>query len=194
MKGRAAGQERHGAQGRDRTTDTAIFSRMLYQLSYLGTSSHGGLGAAVYSQAGRPCPPRFAVRLRAARPCNWPKAGRVRLSPKGGDGRPHEGTLTARKHGNIPNRRLRPPACGPGWRRSSTASGSGRHPGSAPNRTAGRPRSKACRRSDTALRLPCPSRNRPAAQLAFNQPKRTGNPSPPSRVTVSYSGKPTILV
>jgi hypothetical protein len=33
---------------------------MLYQLSYLGTSSRGGLGAAVYSQAGQPCPPRFA--------------------------------------------------------------------------------------------------------------------------------------
>ena len=28
----------NGAQGRDRTTDTAIFSRMLYQLSYLGLS------------------------------------------------------------------------------------------------------------------------------------------------------------
>ena len=28
--------ELNGAQGRDRTTDTAIFSRMLYQLSYLG--------------------------------------------------------------------------------------------------------------------------------------------------------------
>ena len=28
--------ERDGAQGRNRTTDTAIFSRMLYQLSYLG--------------------------------------------------------------------------------------------------------------------------------------------------------------
>jgi hypothetical protein len=28
-----------GAQGRDRTADTAIFSRMLYQLSYLGTSA-----------------------------------------------------------------------------------------------------------------------------------------------------------
>ena len=28
----------NGAQGRDRTTDTAIFSRMLYQLSYLGIS------------------------------------------------------------------------------------------------------------------------------------------------------------
>ncbi len=29
-------QKFNGAQGRDRTTDTAIFSRMLYQLSYLG--------------------------------------------------------------------------------------------------------------------------------------------------------------
>ncbi len=28
-----------GAQGRNRTTDTAIFSRMLYQLSYLGVST-----------------------------------------------------------------------------------------------------------------------------------------------------------
>ena len=27
----------NGAQGRNRTTDTAIFSRMLYQLSYLGS-------------------------------------------------------------------------------------------------------------------------------------------------------------
>jgi hypothetical protein len=32
-------QEKTGAQRRDRTTDTAIFSRMLYQLSYLGTGS-----------------------------------------------------------------------------------------------------------------------------------------------------------
>ena len=30
-----------GAQGRSRTTDTAIFSRMLYQLSYLGTGRGG---------------------------------------------------------------------------------------------------------------------------------------------------------
>jgi hypothetical protein len=29
-------QEDDGAQGRNRTADTAIFSRMLYQLSYLG--------------------------------------------------------------------------------------------------------------------------------------------------------------
>lgn len=36
-----------GAQGRNRTTDTAIFSRMLYQLSYLG------IRVAAHS----PCPP-----------------------------------------------------------------------------------------------------------------------------------------
>jgi hypothetical protein len=30
------GEKVAGAQGRNRTTDTAIFSRMLYQLSYLG--------------------------------------------------------------------------------------------------------------------------------------------------------------
>ena len=34
---RNKGDEGNGAQGRNRTTDTAIFSRMLYQLSYLGT-------------------------------------------------------------------------------------------------------------------------------------------------------------
>ena len=32
-----------GAQGRNRTTDTAIFSRMLYQLSYLGILVAGGI-------------------------------------------------------------------------------------------------------------------------------------------------------
>ena len=34
-------EERSGAQGRNRTTDTAIFSRVLYQLSYLGTAPDG---------------------------------------------------------------------------------------------------------------------------------------------------------
>ena len=32
-------QNGNGAQGRNRTTDTAIFNRMLYQLSYLGAKS-----------------------------------------------------------------------------------------------------------------------------------------------------------
>jgi hypothetical protein len=35
-----------GAQGRDRTTDTAIFSRMLYQLSYLGAAPAQGPASA----------------------------------------------------------------------------------------------------------------------------------------------------
>ena len=37
-----------GAQGRDRTTDTVIFSHVLYQLSYLGAEppSCGGLASA----------------------------------------------------------------------------------------------------------------------------------------------------
>ena len=34
----------NGAQGRNRTTDTAIFSRMLYQLSYLGDAREAGAG------------------------------------------------------------------------------------------------------------------------------------------------------
>ena len=29
--------EKNGAQGRNRTTDTVIFSHVLYQLSYLGS-------------------------------------------------------------------------------------------------------------------------------------------------------------
>ncbi len=41
-----SGERQGGAQGRNRTTDTAIFSRMLYQLSYLG---------AVTDLAIRPC-------------------------------------------------------------------------------------------------------------------------------------------
>ena len=32
----------NGAQGRDRTTDTVIFSHVLYQLSYLGSRKRTG--------------------------------------------------------------------------------------------------------------------------------------------------------
>ena len=52
---------RDGAQGRDRTTDTAIFSRMLYQLSYLGVARERARRAPVYSQASGPCPPGISV-------------------------------------------------------------------------------------------------------------------------------------
>ena len=36
-----------GAQGRNRTTDTMIFSHVLYQLSYLGTGAAVRAGAEV---------------------------------------------------------------------------------------------------------------------------------------------------
>lgn len=41
------GERLNGAQGRNRTTDTAIFSRMLYQLSYLGARSPYRASAAL---------------------------------------------------------------------------------------------------------------------------------------------------
>ncbi len=41
-RNRSASIRAYGAQGRDRTTDTAIFSRMLYQLSYLGPRCAAG--------------------------------------------------------------------------------------------------------------------------------------------------------
>ena len=48
----------NGAQGRDRTTDTAIFSRMLYQLSYLGAVPGNDVRgrAPVYSNTRPGCP------------------------------------------------------------------------------------------------------------------------------------------
>jgi hypothetical protein len=46
------GAKENGAQGRVRTTDTAIFSRVLYQLSYLGARCRQSLGAtAVHHEA-----------------------------------------------------------------------------------------------------------------------------------------------
>ncbi len=50
-------KEISGARGRNRTSDTAIFNRMLYQLSYPGTGLVGG----VY----RACP-ETCQRLEAA--------------------------------------------------------------------------------------------------------------------------------
>ncbi len=47
---------KNGAQGRNRTTDTAIFSRMLYQLSYLGVlgnATEADRGGALPFVAGR---------------------------------------------------------------------------------------------------------------------------------------------
>jgi hypothetical protein len=41
---RESNHGQNGAQGRDRTTDTAIFNRMLYQLSYLGAETRLATG------------------------------------------------------------------------------------------------------------------------------------------------------
>src|SRR6266550_2545372 len=46
------GERSVGAQGRNRTTDTVIFSHVLYQLSYLGAAPTGGGGSPRYK--GRP--------------------------------------------------------------------------------------------------------------------------------------------
>jgi hypothetical protein len=50
--------ENHGAQGRNRTTDTVIFSHVLYQLSYLGAGRAGKLPAEAprYRDWARQCP------------------------------------------------------------------------------------------------------------------------------------------
>ena len=88
-------QKLNGAQGRDRTTDTAIFSRMLYQLSYLGILGRPkGLGErAVYREVGGLCPPGFAF---------------------GYAGRSPASTLSPNSWQNLPIRRLRGPSRGRG--------------------------------------------------------------------------------
>lgn len=55
-----------GAQGRSRTADTAIFSRMLYQLSYLGPrrSAWRRRLERGYSEVAGPCPASFARFVR----------------------------------------------------------------------------------------------------------------------------------
>ena len=75
--------KRNGAQGRDRTTDTAIFSRMLYQLSYLGILGRPkGLGErAVYREVGRSCPPSFACGFGVASPPRAPSPNIWRITP-----------------------------------------------------------------------------------------------------------------
>ena len=65
-----------GAQGRNRTTDTAIFSRMLYQLSYLGAGVRGTLRSAAYRRRPRPCPVA-SVTVPVARRGSLAAAGRL---------------------------------------------------------------------------------------------------------------------
>jgi hypothetical protein len=69
--------EINGAQGRNRTTDTRIFSPLLYRLSYLGIASlQMGRKAGVIEGQGSGCP--AAVFARAP-----PLAGGTRSAPSG---------------------------------------------------------------------------------------------------------------
>src|SRR3546814_2857715 len=52
----------NGAQGRNRTTDTMIFSHVLYQLSYLGTRGAVGMGRPKRP----PAPDRKSTRLNSS--------------------------------------------------------------------------------------------------------------------------------
>jgi hypothetical protein len=53
-----------GAQGRNRTTDTVIFSHVLYQLSYLG----GGRGSTIRAKTRLIMKPRGAGKRLSAEP------------------------------------------------------------------------------------------------------------------------------
>jgi hypothetical protein len=82
-----------GAQGRNRTTDTVIFSHVLYQLSYLGnplarSGRRGFIGAEV-----------LPVQPRAGGACRGPR-GRV------GDTREHIGKVRL-TDAELENRLLR---------------------------------------------------------------------------------------
>ncbi len=70
--------QENGAQGRNRTTDTRIFSPLLYQLSYLGSGAKmtDGLieeiGPAVQRRRDHSRPPPAPRRGdKRARPCPW---------------------------------------------------------------------------------------------------------------------------
>ncbi len=70
-----------GAQGRDRTTDTAIFNRMLYQLSYLGARRPTGNRRL----AAEPCrAPRYKPARPVRNPSQIPQAFRP-SAPRGTD-------------------------------------------------------------------------------------------------------------
>ena len=58
----------NGAQGRNRTTDTAIFSRMLYQLSYLGAVRAGTLSPPTKSNQARQVSSPAASSVSASQP------------------------------------------------------------------------------------------------------------------------------
>ena len=117
--GRIAG---NGAQEWNRTTDTAIFSRMLYQLSYLGAVGTRGLAQR-----------RYAIKEAAG-----PFSKKTRPPAQGSGVAPC-----------FTRRPLRPPPPHPrpAPRSARTATGPDRSPHSAASRTGASMRRRACGRS-----------------------------------------------
>ena len=62
-------REEDGAQGRNRTADTVIFSHVLYQLSYLGTEALGGAPIEAGSASCLEPDRNFVEALRASTDC-----------------------------------------------------------------------------------------------------------------------------
>ncbi len=98
-----------GAQGRNRTTDTAIFSRMLYQLSYLGGREPAGLNPCPHPDQVDPAPARVhRSRGSGIRPGTTVRDRRLRNDgcKKGGTPSP----LAGRRSGSVSLRFLQSPA------------------------------------------------------------------------------------
>ena len=70
-----------GAQGRNRTTDTAIFSRMLYQLSYLGIP--GTDRTCDLAQRRRPIKPTLRPASQATAAAEQPDVVAIHLPHRG---------------------------------------------------------------------------------------------------------------
>ena len=129
--------------------------------------------APVYSEARLPCPATGGFSRPQIRqtetPQNPPDSRTSALSEQ--SCRP----ISARPH--HPRRHTRAPE----WHKTPTATDSDRRPGNVPSKTAWKPRPTACRRSGRVS----PHAQISRRQLAFNQPKRTGKPSPPISAVVS---------
>jgi hypothetical protein len=206
---------KRGAQGRNRTTDTAIFSRMLYQLSYLGMlaripgNASGpasrrvivGPGGAVYHATPSTLPGAASRQPAAARArwCPRVDAGLIRQGI--GDSALFSVILVGLRARN--DIRTRQPAMQidvATTRRAERAGLLGRRP------TADRaprgadltfathlPRFLAWRTSNPELHEQFYLAASAQPPPALSQPNRIGKPSPPSSVTDSYKGKPTTL-
>ena len=108
--------EKNGAQGRIRTTDTRIFSPLLYQLSYLGPGPSGLWRAGSRTYANKP-PGRAWPYRKSVFPC--PATHCALRRNIGGRAKPARPVLPC-PPGRLPRPVLRAGAC-PRWSRAKLA-------------------------------------------------------------------------